>query len=93
MTPDGRIDLDGLGAVGHRVVHGGDRLTAPTLVDAATIRVMRSDDPRFTASVVEALGLMRFRPARRGGRTVRQLVQQKFRFKIMPAADLAKQFS
>jgi TonB family protein len=62
-------------------------------VDTATIQVMYSDDPRFTESVRTALGQMRFRPAKRSGRTVRQLVQQKFRFKIMPAADLAKQMS
>jgi acetate kinase len=30
---DDGADLDGLAAVGHRVVHGGDRFTAPTLVD------------------------------------------------------------
>jgi acetate kinase len=28
-----RVDLGGLGAVGHRVVHGGSRFTGPTLVD------------------------------------------------------------
>jgi acetate kinase len=27
------VDLTGLGAVGHRVVHGGDDFTAPTLID------------------------------------------------------------
>ena len=53
-------------------------------VDTTTIHVMYSDDPRFTASVVTALGEMRFRPAKRSGRTVRQLVQQKFRFRIVP---------
>ena len=62
-------------------------------VDTATIKVMRSDDPRFTASVVAALGQMRFRPARRAGRTVRQLVEQKFSFRIVPAAEMAKQIS
>jgi TonB family protein len=51
-------------------------------VDTATIRVSQSDDPRFTQSVVTALGEMRFRPARRSGKTVRQLVEQRFRFKI-----------
>jgi hypothetical protein len=53
-------------------------------VDTTTINVVYSDDPRFTASVRTALGLMRFRPAMRAGRTVRQLVEQKFRFKIVP---------
>ena len=62
-------------------------------VDTTTIRVVHSDDPRFTTSVRTALGEMRFRPAKRGGKTVRQLVEQKFRFKIAPASELAKQIS
>jgi hypothetical protein len=62
-------------------------------VDTTTIQVAYSDDPRFTASVRTALGEMLFRPAKRGGKTVRQLVEQKFRFKILPASDLAKQVS
>lgn len=57
-------------------------------VDTTTIHVMYSDDPRFTASVVTALGEMRFRPAKRSGRTVRQLVQQKFRFRIVPPGQM-----
>ena len=63
------------------------------LVDTITIQVVRSDDPRFTASVRTALGHMRFRPARRAGKTVRQLVEQKFRFKIVPASELAERIS
>ncbi|MGH7500034.1 MAG: energy transducer TonB [Gemmatimonadales bacterium] len=51
-------------------------------VDMATIQVMRSDDPRFTESVRTALGETRFRPAIRAGKAVRQLVQQRFRFKL-----------
>jgi len=62
-------------------------------VDTTTVQVVYSDDPRFTASVRTALGGMRFRPAKRSGKTVRQLVQQKFRFKIVPAEELAKQTS
>jgi TonB family protein len=56
-------------------------------VDTTTIKVMYSDDPRFTASVVAALGQARFSPARRSGKTVRQLVEQKFRFKIAPSSN------
>ena len=63
------------------------------LVDTITIQVVQSDDPRFTESVREALGHMRFRPAKRAGKTVRQLVEQKFRFKIVPASVLADQIS
>jgi TonB family protein len=56
-------------------------------VDTTTIDVLQSDDPRFTESVRTALGGMRFRPAKRSGKPVRQLVQQRFRFRIQPAAD------
>ena len=62
-------------------------------VDTTTVRVMYSDDPRFTESVRDALGQMRFRPAKRAGKTVRQTVEQKFRFKIVSASELAKQIS
>ena len=62
-------------------------------VDTITIRVLQSDDPRFTQSVREALALSRFRPAKRAGKTVRQLVEQKFRFKIVPPEEFAKQVS
>jgi hypothetical protein len=62
-------------------------------VDTSTVRVMYSDDPRFTESVRTALAHMRFRPAKRAGKTVRQLVEQKFRFKIVPASEMAKQMS
>ena len=51
-------------------------------VDTTTIHVLGSDHPRFTESVRTALTEARFRPATRGGHTVRQLVQQRFRFKV-----------
>ncbi len=63
------------------------------LVDTTTIQVVRSDDPRFTESVRTALGRMRFRPAKRGGKPVRQLVAQQFRFRIAPASQAADQIS
>lgn len=63
------------------------------MVDTTTIRVVRSDDPRFTASVRTALGQMRFRPARRGGQSVRQLVEQQFRFRITPPSQVTEQIS
>jgi TonB family protein len=53
-------------------------------VDTATIQVVRSDDGRFTESVRTALAAMRFRPAKREGRPVRQLVEQNFHFRIRP---------
>jgi TonB family protein len=55
-------------------------------VDTTTIRVMASDDPRFTESVRTALAESRFRPAKRAGKAVRQLVQQRFRFKLAPTS-------
>ena len=63
------------------------------LVDTTTLQVVRSDDPRFTESVRAALGQMRFRPAKRAGKTVRQLVAQQFRFRIDPAPQVVKQIS
>jgi hypothetical protein len=60
-------------------------------VDTTTIQVILSDDPRFTESVRNALGLMRFRPAKRAGRHVRQLVKQQFRFQIVPPAQAVEQ--
>jgi Gram-negative bacterial TonB protein C-terminal len=62
-------------------------------VDTTTIKVVQSDDPRFTESVRTALGDMRFRPARREGKPVRQLVEQKFRFKLVPASELVERIS
>jgi protein TonB len=53
-------------------------------VDTATIEVVLSDDARFTESVRAALAGMRFRPAKREGRPVRQLVEQNFHFRIRP---------
>jgi TonB family protein len=53
-------------------------------VDTSTIDVVSSDDARFTESVRAALAAMRFRPAKRAGKPVRQLVEQKFHFRIHP---------
>lgn len=63
------------------------------MVDTTSVAVLRSDDPRFTESVMNALGLMRFRPAKKGGKTVRQLVAQRFRFQIVPPDKFGKQIS
>ncbi len=60
-------------------------------VDTSTVRVLHSDDPRFTQSVRTALGGMRFRPAMRAGRPVRQVVEQRFRFQVLPAGEIARQ--
>jgi TonB family protein len=58
-------------------------------VDTTTIRILSSDHPRFAASVQTALGEMRFRPAMRGGKPVRQLVEQRFRFQVGRSAQIA----
>lgn len=55
-------------------------------VDTSTFQVLASADSLFTASVRTALADTRFRPAKRSGKAVRQLVEQRFRFKIAPAA-------
>jgi TonB family protein len=54
------------------------------MVDTSSIEVLFSDDARFTESVRHALGLARFRPARRAGQAVRQMVEQQFSFRIRP---------
>lgn len=60
-------------------------------VDTTTIRIISSDHPGFTASVQTALGEMRFRPAKRHGKPVRQLIEQQFRFQIGRSAQIAAQ--
>lgn len=58
-------------------------------VDTTTIRIISSDHPGFTASVQTALAEMRFRPAKRRGQPVRQLVEQRFRFQIGRSEQIA----
>ena len=62
-------------------------------VDTTSIEVLKSDDPRFTESVRTALAQMRFRPAKRAGKPVRQRVEQKFRFRIAPISTAADRTS
>jgi len=84
-------DLLAIGAEG--VVETTYVVDTTGLVDTTTVEVTFSDDPRFTASVRTALAQMRFRPAKRAGHSVRQLVEQRFRFRIMPPAQMAEQVS
>jgi protein TonB len=51
-------------------------------VEMSTFKVLNSSNPAFTASVRKALAGMRFRPAKIGGRSVSQVVQQPFQFKL-----------
>jgi TonB family protein len=62
-------------------------------VDRPSVQMLESDDPEFSASVRTALGAMRFRPATRGGKLVRQLVEQRFNFRIAPPAQGPGQIS
>jgi Gram-negative bacterial TonB protein C-terminal len=84
-------DLVSLGVEG--VVQATYIVDTTGMVDTTTFEVLASDDLRFTQSVRDALGLMRFRPAKRAGKTVRQLVEQKFRFRIVPPEFVPKQVS
>ena len=52
------------------------------LVDTSSFRVVKSTDPAFTAAVRAALPTMRFTPARKAGRAVRQVVEQPFTFAL-----------
>jgi protein TonB len=62
-------------------------------VEMTSVQVLASDDPEFSESVRTALGEMQFRPATRGGRPVRQLVEQRFNFRIAPAEQVIRQLS
>lgn len=50
--------------------------------DVATLKVLRSSHPAFTAAVQDALPTMRFIPADIGGRKVKQLVQAPLMFDL-----------
>jgi TonB family protein len=51
-------------------------------VDVATFKVIQSSHELFTEAVRAAVAVMRFTPARVGGRAVKQLVQQPFVFNV-----------
>ncbi|HKO14661.1 MAG TPA: TonB family protein [Gemmatimonadaceae bacterium] len=57
--------------------------------DTASLRILRSTHPDFSAAVRAALPYMRFFPAKVGDHKVRQLVEQEFSFKIEQAATQA----
>jgi protein TonB len=52
--------------------------------DSATIEILQSTHPLFVASVRTAIPGMRFSPAMVQGRRVRQVVEQRFQFRITP---------
>jgi protein TonB len=53
-------------------------------VDMATVEILSSAHPLFVQSVRDAMPGMRFYPASVDGRKVRQLVEQRFEFRLMP---------
>jgi hypothetical protein len=58
--------------------------------DTTSLSIVEATHSEFAKSVRDALPYMRFRPAKIGRRTVRQLVQQSFTFRVTPpAADTA----
>jgi TonB-like protein len=54
--------------------------------DTTSIVIVQASHPDFAKSVRDALPFMRFRPAKIGAHTVRQLVQQDFTFRITTTA-------
>jgi len=84
-------ELSALGKEGRVVATFVVDTTGP--VEMTSVQVVASDDPEFSESVRTALGEMQFRPATRGGRPVRQLVEQRFNFRIAPAEQVIRQLS
>jgi TonB family protein len=60
------------------------------LVDTLTYRVIQATAPDFAVEVRRVLPAMHFRPALQGGRRVRQLVEQTFRFRIVPTDTIPR---
>jgi hypothetical protein len=56
--------------------------------DTTSLVIVAATHPDFAKSVRDALPFMRFRPAKIGTTTVRQLVQQDFTFRITTTAAL-----
>jgi protein TonB len=54
--------------------------------DTTTIEIVQSSHPLFVESVRTAIPGMRFSPAMVQGRRVRQVVEQRFQFRITPPA-------
>lgn len=51
-------------------------------VERGSIRVLQSANPQFSAAVRNYLASARYRPAKVGGKPVRQVVQQSFAFRL-----------
>lgn len=59
-------------------------------VDIATVQSIGFTSPEFHRAVREALPKMKFRPARIGGKPVRQLAEQLFKFEIVRTDTTAR---
>lgn len=59
-------------------------------VDPASFVVLFSSDTLFSAAVLAAVPDMRFAPARIGSTAVRQLVEQRFAFKLVASGDAGR---
>lgn len=62
LTSSGLLDGEGLGAIGHRIVHGGDRFVEPTLIDDEVVHgleVLRELAPLHNAPALRAIEALR----------------------------------
>jgi len=59
---DAGIAVESVHAVGHRVVHGGERFTAPTLIDDAALVAL--DEVAGLAPIHDPIAIMAIRAAR-----------------------------
>jgi outer membrane biosynthesis protein TonB len=57
------------------------------LIDMGTVELLQATNPEFVQAVREAMPHMRFRPAKMGATTVRQLAEQLFKFEIRHVAS------
>ncbi len=62
--PDGPLTASGLAGFGHRVVHGGPALTAPVLVDTATLAQIEAVSPLAPLHNPPAIAVLRTLAAR-----------------------------
>ena len=59
IESSGLLQPEGVGAVGHRVVHGADRFVEPTLIDAGVIEVLEATSSLAPLHNGPALGAIR----------------------------------
>ncbi|MES2179933.1 MAG: energy transducer TonB [Gemmatimonadota bacterium] len=52
------------------------------LIDLASVEVLEATNPEFAQAVRDVMPRMRFRPAKQGATAVRQISEQRFRFRL-----------